>query len=651
MKKCILSMVLVLIAAVGLLGQELPVLLTIADEQVTLEEFERIYKKNNNEASLNRQTPEEYLELFINFKLKVKEAEALGMDTTAKFINELEGYRAQLAKPYLADNETKEEMMQEAYERAQLDINASHILLKLPANPTPEDTVAAYEKITKIRGRIVNGEDFETVARATSDDASVKRNGGNLGYFTVFSMIYSFENVAYNSPVNTLSMPFRTDYGYHILNIHDKRPARGQIKVAHIFVRTPEGMGEPQKKEAYEKAQMIYDSLQLGTDFGQMAQRYSEDPGSARNNGEIPWFGTGRMIPEFEDACFAIKEKDAITKPFKSFYGWHIIKLLDEKGIGTYEEMLPDLQEKASRGDRGKYRTGRYISKLQTEYGFSEYPEALEGIYAAVDSSLLLAMWDGGDLKEDNTPLMKIGKHTVTAGEFTAYIEATQNRGKSRNPQAYVDAMYKQYTQDVVMEYEESRLSEKYPEFRYIYEEYHDGILLFDIMDQNVWSKAVSDTLGLARFHQEYRMDYMWQDRTDAFVVNCGEEVNIEGVRKAYKKIMKGKLDEIALNEKFCPSDTIPCITLTHLLVAEGENEMVDAMKGQSGLGPVVKNDDSSSFVILKEVRSPEPKKLDEARGRITSDYQNYLEEEWLKALKQKYPVEVDKRLLSRIKA
>lgn len=634
----------------GLAGQEQPVLLTIADDKVTLDEFERIYKKNNNEASLNRQTPEEYLELFINFKLKVKEAEALGMDTTAKFINELEGYRVQLAKPYLADEETKEEMMQEAYERAKLDINASHILIKLPPNPSPADTLAAFKKITDIRQRIVNGEDFATVARATSDDGSVQRNGGDLGYFTVFSMIYSFENMAYNTPVNTLSQPFRTNYGYHILQIHDKRPARGQVKVAHIFIRTPEGMGEPEKKTAYEKAQMVYDSLQLGADFGHMARSYSEDPSSARNGGEIPWFGTGRMIPEFEDVSFNIENKGDFSKPLKSSYGWHIIKLIDKKGIGSFEEMKPDLQEKANRGDRGKYRTVQYISKLKKEHGFSEYPEALEGIYAAIDTTLLLGKWDGGDLKEDDTPLMKIGDHVVTAGEFTVYIEATQNRGKFRDPRAYVDAMYLQYSQDVVMDYEESLLSHKYPEFRYIYEEYHDGILLFDIMDQNVWSKAVSDTLGLTAFHQEHQMDYMWQERTDAFVVTCSEAIDVEGVRKAYKKILKGRLDEVALNEKFCSTDTVPCIKLVKVLVLEGENEMVDTMKGQPGLGTLVKKDDSTSFVILKKVRSPEPKKLDEARGQITSDYQNYLEEEWLKVLKQKYPVEVDTSLLSRIK-
>jgi peptidyl-prolyl cis-trans isomerase SurA len=649
MRKIMLSMVLVSVVSLGLFSQESPVLMTIADEEVSLAEFERIYRKNNNEASLNKQSPEEYLELFINFKLKVMEAEALGMDTTNKFINELEGYREQLAKPYLADDESRAEMLKEAYERAKLDVNASHILIKLPGNPTPDDTLAAYEKITEIRARILKGEAFETVARATSEDGSVSRNGGNLGYFTVFSMIYSFETVAYHSPIGAVSLPFRTNYGYHILKVNDRRPARGQVKVAHIFVRTPEGMTEEQKKEAYVKVHMIYDSLQIGADFGEMAKTHSEDPSSARNNGEIPWFGAGRMIPEFEDACFAIEEKGGFSKPFKSFYGWHIVKQLDRKPIGTYEEMKPELQEKANRGDRRKYQTERYVNKLKSEYGFSESQDNLDLVYMSVDTSLLSGTWKGGSIKNDQTPMFKIGEHTATIGEFADYMIKNQNRGKSRHVISYVDEMYTEFAKEVVIDYEDSMLSVKYPEFRYIYEEYHDGILLFDIMDNMVWSKAVSDTLGLTAFHDSHENDYMWQQRSEAIVVTCSEGADLAGILKSYKKIMKGKLDESDLNGTFCNSDTVDCISIEKVLVEEGENEMVDAMKGQPGLGPVVNGEGSDRFVILKAVRPPEPKKLDEARGQITSDYQNYLEKQWIEALKQKYPVEVDRSLLSRL--
>jgi peptidyl-prolyl cis-trans isomerase SurA len=630
--------------------QDSPVLMTIGDEKVTLAEFERIYRKNNNENSLNRQTPEEYLDLFINFKLKVKEAEALGMDTTAKFINELEGYREQLAKPYLADEETKEEMMKEAYERSKLDINASHILIKLPTNPTPADTLAAWEKIMKVRERILNGESFETVARATSEDASVSRNGGNLGYFTVFSMIYPFESAAYNTPVGEISMPFRTSYGYHIVQVNDRRPAKGQVKIGHIFVRTPEGMTEDEKKEAYQKARMVYDSLQIGADFGEMARKYSDDPSTSRKGGEMPWFGTGRMIPEFENAAFSLEEKGEITKPFKSFYGWHIIKLLDKKGIGTYEEMKPELQDKANRADRREYQTVRFVNKLKQEYGFTEYPGGLDLVLQNVDTTFLKGKWKGGEVLESNEPLMKIGDRTVPAGKFAEYLVKKQSPRRSVNPEPFVRSLYEDFVREQVIAYEDANLANKYPDFRHIYQEYHDGILLFDIMDQKVWSKAVTDTAGLEAFYRQHRNDYMWGERYDAIIVTCRPGADLELVRKAYKKISRGKLDEKDLNQEFCSNDTVDCITLKSVLVEKGVNQAVDAMNGQTGLGPVSSSDSTDTFVILKNVRSPEPKALKEARGQITSDYQNYLEEKWVDELKAKYPVEVNMELLSGIK-
>jgi peptidyl-prolyl cis-trans isomerase SurA len=650
MKMRVIFIVFAGLLTAGLNGQDERVLLQIGDEPVSLEEFERIYRKNNNATSLNRQSPEEYLDLFINFKLKVKEAEALGMDTTARFIQELEGYRKQLAKPYLADEESREQMLREAYEWSKYDIHAKHILIRLPEDPSPEDTLAAYERIMEIRSRILGGEPFEVVARATSEDASVQQNGGDLNYFTVFTMVYPFEKAAYQTGVGQLSMPFRTSYGYHIVQVVDLRPARGSVKVAHIFIRTPAGSTEEQKKQAYEKIQMVYDSLQLGADFAGLALRYSDDRTSARSGGEIPWFGTGRMIPEFEDACFGIEKVGDYTKPFKSFYGWHIVKLLDKKGIGSYEEMKPELQQNMERSDRISYRNDLFLARLKKEYQFTEYPEALVPIYNAVDSTLRLGTWKAGRLRDLDNPLMKIGNRTIPAGTFASYVEEKQYHGKATDPRVWIDQLYKSFSDETVLAYEEQSLPEKYPEFRYIYQEYHDGILLFDIMDQRVWSRAMADTAGLEAFYKAHRKSYMWDERCDAYLVTCSGSADVEGIRSLYKKIRKGKLDQEELNRNFCSRDTVPCITLEHLVVEKGENALVDRQFGVSGLGPVVENGGSVRFVIVKGLRPPEPKELDEARGQITSDYQEYLEARWLNSLKEKYPVTVNRDLLAEIK-
>ena len=356
------------------------------------------------------------------------------------------------------------------------------------------------------------------------------------------------------------------------------------------------------------------------------------------------------MIPEFEDASFAIENKGEYTKPFKSFYGWHIVKLIDNKGIGTYEEMEADLQERINRGDRMQIQTERYVEKLKAENGYADYPEGMEKVYEAADSSILLGSWDGAMLENDPTPIAKIGSRTVPTGEFVNFIQKKQLKGKSRHIQSYVDELYATFTREAVLAYEESILADKYPDFRYIYEEYHDGILLFDIMDQKVWSKAVSDTVGLDAFYESHKNDYMWGQRYDALILTCTEDADLAGIKKASKKIMKGRLDQEALNQAYCASDTIPCISLESILVEAGENEQVDALGGVPGIGAVANTDGTNTFVILKKVRAPEPKALDEARGQITSDYQNYLEQEWIEELKAKYPVEVDRALLSEIK-
>jgi peptidyl-prolyl cis-trans isomerase SurA len=313
--------------------------------------------------------------------------------------------------------------------------------------------------------------------------------------------------------------------------------------------------------------------------------------------------------------------------------------------------MKPELQQKVNRSDRSSALSDNYISKLKREYEYSENLESLLPLYQAVDSTLQLGKWKAGSLLNLSSPLMKIGKKTVKTGEFAAYMEEKQYHGKARDSRVWVEQLYKSFSDEEVIAYEESRLPEKYPEFGYIYQEYHDGILLFDIMDQRVWSRAMADTTGLEDFYRDNRRDYMWGERTEAFIIECKKGVNVAGVLSSNKKITKGKLDQESLNAIYCSTDTVPCITLSHHLVERGEIEMIDDRNGASGAGPVIQNGENSTFVIVKGVHSPEPKKLEEARGQITSDYQEYLESEWLKSLKEKYPVTVNRELLNRIKS
>ena len=646
-KRFLFALALLYIPFMNTTGQD--ILMTIGERQITLDEFERIYNKNNNSISTDQQTPEEYLDLFINFKLKVMEAESLGMDTTERFLKEFKTYRDQLAEPYMTDIETREKMIREAYERMQWDVHISHILLQMNNQAPPEDTLEQYEKALDIRERIINGEDFAAVARATSDDPSVKRNGGDLGFFTAFRMVYPFETAAYDLEDGEISMPVRTQYGYHILKKHGKRPAVGEVKLAHIFLATPEGASEEQKEEARKLAMALGDSLEMGVDFGELAKRHSDDRNSGVNGGELPWRGAGQYFKAFEDEAFALEQPGDITEPFNSFYGWHIIKLLDKKAVGTFEEMKPSLEKRVGRGDRDRVKRKRYLDKLKENYEFELNEDAYRTLYEVVDSSVFKGTWKASEkVFGAGETLFTITGRTVTLGDFARHIEQQQRKRSAMHVQYFVDMTFNKYLEDLLLSIEKENLPEKFPEYAHILQEYHDGILLFELMDQKVWTKAVEDTTGLEQFFADHRSDYMWGERTRALEIICDSTVNVSKLHRKSHKIAKGRWDTDKLNRKFC-DDTTGCIRVNELIVADGENEHVDALKGQPGTGELYEENGTTRFVIFMEELEPMPKRLNETRGQVTSDYQDHLEKEWIKELRQKYEINVNRELLSKI--
>ena len=313
------------------------VFIDFGDEQVTKSEFKRVYQKNNSGEIISKSTVDEYLDLYINFKLKVKEAEAKGMDEDPAFISELKGYRKQLAQPYLTAEGILEELKKEAYERLQYDIKASHILVAVAEDAKPEDTLAAYRKALKIRKQLAGGEDFAQAAKVYSDDPSVKTNGGNLGYFTAFYMVYPFETAAYNTPEGELSKVVRSQFGYHILKVVDKREAVGNIKVAHILISNDKELSKTDDPEG--KIKEIYAKIKDGEDFGSLASQFSDDTRSASSGGQLPMFGVGRMVPEFEEVAFSLEEDGDVSEPFETPYGWHIVKRIEQAPIGSFKSV------------------------------------------------------------------------------------------------------------------------------------------------------------------------------------------------------------------------------------------------------------------------------------------------------------------------
>jgi peptidyl-prolyl cis-trans isomerase SurA len=635
------------------------VLMTIAGEEVTVNDFMHVFNKNNlNKEADNQEAIREYLDLYVNFRLKVKEAQEMGLDTTESFIKELEGYRKQLAQPYFKDETMTEKLLQEAYERKQQDIRASHILIRVDRNADPEDTLKAYNKIMEIREKFLEGEDFSALAKEYSEDPSArdseanqyrparKGNGGDLGYFSVFDMVYPFESGAYNTPVGSVSMPVRTDYGYHIILVTDKQPSMGQNRVAHIYVAIPPN-STPQDSLKYSmKIEQANQKLQQGNSFEKVVRDFSEDKGSVGSGGLLPWFTSNKMVPEFILAVRNLKDTGTYSKPFLTAYGWHIIKLIDRKPVGSFKEEEFDLNNRLNKDKRLGMSEEVVLERIKQEYGFKEDEKARREVEQLLDSTVLKGEWDPASAEGMKKMVMSLGNTSFTQQELATFIAQKQTK-RIQDINLFFNEAYMNFVKEECLAYEDERLEEKYPEFRLLMQEYHDGILLFDLTDKKVWSKAVKDTTGLQEFYAAHQFDYMWGKRLSAAVITVlqPETVSVEEVRN----LVASGLDIDSVLNIF-NSDTVTAVLAEKGKYPEGDNKVIDSVKWKKGLSQNVDMPDGIAFAYVFEVLKPEPKTLEEARGIITADYQNFLEQEWIKELKAKYPVVINEEILATLK-
>jgi peptidyl-prolyl cis-trans isomerase SurA len=647
-------------STLNLSAQDDPTLITIGGEKITKSEFLSVYQKNNVKKDvLDKKSLEEYLDLYVNFKLKVKEAEAKGMDTVSSFVAELAGYRKQLAQPYLIDKEVNDKLLLEAYNRMQWDIRASHILIKLANDALPKDTLIAYNKIMDIRKKILKGSAFDLMAKENSDDISardqispksgstIKGNGGDLGYFTVLDLVYPFETMAYNTKVGEVSLPVRTDYGYHLIKVTDRKPAMGKVQVAHILVSVPNDSSGLANADKYkEKIFEISGKLKKGENFEDLAKTYSDDKASAAKGGVIPWFGVSRMVPEFIVAIGDLKKIGDISEPVKTMYGWHIIKLLGRKTIDSLDNVKSELKSRVSKDSRALISKETMVEKLKKEYGFKEDTKTIKDFYKVVNDSIFLGKWNISKAKGLEKPMFTLANKSYTQKDFATYLNENQLNRTKEDSTAYLASMYKKFVEKSIMDYEDSRLEAKYPDFKALMKEYRDGILLFGLTDEMVWSKAVKDTVGLQKYYEANKNNYLWDQRVSADIITCADVKIAKAVRKMIKS---GKYSDAQILEKMNKTSQLN-LSIVNGKYLKKDNALIDSIPWTVGLTPDIAKNNSIIIVRINKVIDKEPKTLAEARGLITSDYQTYLEKEWITTLKKKYPVEINKDVFSTIK-
>ena len=622
-------------------------IVTIGDVKVSREEFEANYKKNNTNVldKKDLKTPAEYLDLYIKFKLKVLEAEKLGYDTVRSYREELEGYRRELAKPYLTDVSYNDEMVKTAYYRTVNERKASHLLIRVTPEAAPADTLAAWNKINDIRSQILAGADFNEMASKYSEDPSAAQNKGLLGYFSAFQMVYPFEDMAYLTPVGQVSPIIRTRFGYHIIKVHDERPAAGEIKVAHIMKMFPQQASEETIAKLKLAADSIYQKAMSGADFAELAKKYSDDKQSSTDGGVMNWFTPNNMVPSFAEAAFALKNDGDISPVIRTPYGWHIIKRLERRTTQPFEKIKADLEGKIKQNPQiSKHSDEVFDRKLRAEYNLKiNEPNFNKYLEWAADT----ANWKK-QIAEDpvqKLQLVTYADQKLATGAFTNYLQKLNFRPQVIQTEAQLKNQFDKFINQELLKYENTQLERKHPDFARIFQEYHDGILLFNISKDKIWDVATSDTARLLNYFDHSTKRYYWNERFKGWIIKANDlytRANIESLLNESKATQKEEYTDLFNT----PTDTK--IQITDVVCEKGENPIVDYFIWN---GPKPSGFDETTTFVNGKIEKNEVKGLKDAWGLYSTDFQEQIEKEWIESIQKKYPVVINRKVLEKIQA
>lgn len=617
------------------------VLFTVGDSPVLASEFLRVYNKNLDLVKDDSQKDvDEYLKLFVNYKLKLAEARTLDFHKKPQYIRELNGYKKQLAKNYLTDHEVTDALVKEAYERISYAVKAKHILLRL--DPSQKDTLATYNRLLMLRDRLRN-EDFDALQKEIHNGNTVLVE--DLGYFSGFKMVYDFETVAFNTNVGEVSMPFRTQFGYHIVKVFDKRKSRGEVTVGHIMIFNNQKDASI-KPEA--RIQEIYKLIQQGQNFESLAKQFSDDKSSVNKGGKLSPFVSGQLSSvKFEDVAFSLNKVEEVSEPFQSNYGWHIIKLYNNKPIASFDEMKYELENKVRRDARSKLINTALQNKLKKQYNISNINPARSYFVSILNDNYYNRAWKIPLDIDKEKPLLKIGDTLLTYKDFATLLYKRQKEAKKNQSfQEIVAEKYKTFINKNVLAYHEQNLENENIEFAQILSEYREGILLFDLMETKIWNAVKRDTTGIQNYYNANKDSYKWEQRIDAIVATSAKEKDIKQVQKMLNNGNKIEVIKNKLNE-----DNTQKVIFTSGIMTASHQALPKAFNFKEGISKIHFYNDAYHIIKVNKVLPEANKTLDETRGIVISDYQNLVEKNWLKELEGKYKVSVNQDVLEKVKA
>lgn len=615
------------------------VLFSVGDEPILAQEFIRVYNKNLEIVQDESQKDiDAYLNLFVNYKLKLQEAKSLGLDKKPSYLKELKGYQKQLSKKYLTESNVTEALIKEAYDRMFYEIKAQHILVRI--EEYEKDTTAYYKKILNFKERFFK-QGFESVKTSVHNGNTVFVE--DLGYFSSFKMVYDFESAAYNTGVGEISDPFRTQYGYHVVKVLDKRKSQGEVTVGHIMISLNEN---DSLAKAEVRINELYKMLQQGQKFESLAQQFSEDKSSAKMGGKLKSFKTGQLASaEFEKVAFSLQNNGDISIPFKTSYGWHIVKLYNKTPLASYEQLKSDLEQQVKRDSRSKLISSAMSKKLRQNYKVPEAAVVLPNFLEFFDEEFFKNTWTLSESFEGSKQFIVIGNKQLVYSDFYNYLNNSKRGLKVRQSVTdFVTTQYENFVNSEVLKYHEENLEFVNVDFANILNEYREGLLLFDLMEDKVWNAVKSDTAALHAFYESNKKDYLNPEKVKAILVTSPKK---EFIKKAKKLLIENKTVE-EIKQQINTSDQN--ILVTTGMLSKNTNIIPEDFLMKMGLSDIYKWNKAYHIVMVTEVLPESIKTFEDAKGLVISDYQIIYEKNWMEVLSKKYKVYVNKEVLKRTK-
>jgi peptidyl-prolyl cis-trans isomerase SurA len=618
-----------------------PVLFTVNGKEVRVSEFVYIYTKHNGDkADFSEASLRDYLQLYINFKLQVAKANDMGLDKNPEVQREQNQYKRQLSSTYLTDREITEKLVKEAFEWSKEDRRISHILFTVNETASETETREAYEKAKRVKNQLT-ADNFAELVKQYSDDNFSKNTGGDLGYFTTLLLPYELEKAMYNTQKGQNSEIVRSKYGFHIIRVTEVRPAYGQVQLAHILVR---GNDDAAKKQV----DSLYNVLKTTDVFEELATKFSMDNSTKSRGGIIGWVGINKFPADFEKAVFDLSKDGAISAPVQTSAGWHILKRIKAMKNPTYQEVKGELTNKIKQNERFKIVQDTLTERIKREAGYklddAVYKD-LKKILEA-DANFLQGRWNPeNNLLGDERAIFTLGDKNGTIKEFAQLAQRSPNERFSMNPrtlEAAIDRIMGKLVAQKCLEFEETQLDKKYPEFKALMREYEEGILLFEVKKQLVWDKASSDEEGLKKFYESNKSKYQWKERAKAtfYTVKSKDEKLLKSIKKA---ALKGNADQVKAS--FNKDNAV--VQSSEGNFERGKNKELDELKWKAGtLSKGYTKEDVFYFAKIESVTPATSKSLEEARGYVVADYQDQLEKDLINSLRKDYKVEINENTL-----